>query len=73
MVNNKLKMHRYFSLFILLLFPSLLVSQPENFDPGKQKIDSLKNQFSCATAEKKVDILNELASCYAGEDFNRSV
>jgi hypothetical protein len=73
MVNNKLKMHRYFSLFILLLFPSLLVSQPENFDPGKQKIDSLKNQFSGATAEKQVDILNELASCYAGEDFNRSV
>ena len=66
-------MHKSFSLFILLLVPYLLPSQPVYNVSDKHKINSLHSILRGSEGEKQVDILNELASFYAGEDFDSSI
>ena len=60
-------------LLLLLLFPYFLFPQPDYTFHSRHQIDSLKTLLSSASAEKQVDILNELASFYASEDFDSSI
>jgi len=61
-----------FLLFLLLLSP--FISSPQNFNiVSHRNIDSLEQLLPGSRAEKKVDILNELASVYAGEDFDSGI
>jgi hypothetical protein len=63
------------SLFFLLLLlsPSHLFSQSDYLIQTRHKIDSLEKLLTDSEAKKQVDILNELASFYASEDFDSSI
>ncbi|MBE0648974.1 MAG: histidine kinase [Bacteroidales bacterium] len=64
---------------LLLLFsPCILFSQTDytsssTASSSRNQIDSLRNLLSGSEAIERVDILNELASCFAGENFDSSI
>jgi hypothetical protein len=66
-------MKKAFFILLLFLLSSVLFSQSGNIIQLRHQIDSLKKLLSSASAEKQVDILNELASFYASEDFDSSI
>ena len=66
-------MHKTFFLLLFLLSPHILFSQPDIPLQYHQRIDSLQKLLSGAKAEKRVDLLNELASCYTPVNFDSSI
>jgi len=62
-----------FSLLLLLHSSGTLFSQTDYSFTYLQKIDSLEKMLPESLSEKRIDILNELASCYAPLDFDSSI
>jgi hypothetical protein len=60
-------------LIIFLLSAVIIFSQPDYTLSYHQKIDSLEKSLPGSLAEKRVDILNELASCFASYNFDSSI
>jgi hypothetical protein len=61
----------FFLLFLLL--PGIIFPQPNYSSQYHQRIDSLQKLLPVIKAEKSVDILNELASCYVPFNFDSSI
>jgi hypothetical protein len=66
-------MRKTFVLLHFLLLPCLLVPQPDYSSLYHRRIDSLQKFLPHAKAETCVDILNELASCYAPMNFDSGI
>ncbi len=67
-------MHKsIFLLLLLQLSSSILFSQPDFTLQYSKRIDSLQKLLPGAKAEKRVDILNELTSCYTPVNFDSSI
>ena len=62
----------FFFLFLLLSHATLF-SRSGYILQSRHQIDSLKKLLSGASAQKQADVLNELASCYAADDFDSSI
>jgi len=60
-------------LLILLLSPCILFSQSNSVVQSRRQIDSLQKLLPGTGNERQVDILNELASCFAGDNFDSSI
>ena len=60
-------------LFLLILAPVLIFPQSDFTLQYHHRIDSLQKLLPGAKAEKCVDILNELASCYAPTNFDSAI
>jgi len=63
---------------LLLLFPCILISQPNvasspATSSSRKQIDSLLRLLPGTSYEKRADILNDLASCFAGMNFDSSI
>jgi tetratricopeptide (TPR) repeat protein len=66
-------MYKTFSLLLLLLL-SHLTSSPQNFRIiSRHSTDSLLNLLPGSGIEKRIDLLNELAFCFAPVNFDSSV
>lgn len=66
-------MRKTFFLLLFLLFPYLLFPQRDFSVSSRQQIDSLQKLLPGSELEKRVDILNELASNYTGINFDSSI
>jgi hypothetical protein len=60
-------------LLLFMFLPGIIFSQPDYTYSYHQKIDSLEKLLQGSSAEKCVDILNELASWYVPINFDSSV
>jgi hypothetical protein len=66
-------MQKRFFLLLLTLFPYLLFSQPDYTIQYRHRIDSLQKLLPGSAEEKRVDLLNQLASCYAPLNFDSGI
>ena len=60
-------------LLLFLLSPGIIFSQTDYSISFHQKIDSLQKSLPGSNAEEQVDILNDLASCYAPLNFDSGI
>lgn len=66
-------MHKTLFLLLFLLSPGILFPQTDYTLSYHQKIDSLEKLLPGSLVEKRVDLLNELASCYVPFNFDSSI
>jgi hypothetical protein len=66
-------MHKTLFLLLFLLSPDIIFPQQDKTFSNHRQIDSLQKLLSGTKAEDRVNILNKLASCYAGENFDSSI
>ncbi len=60
-------------MLILLFAPGIVFTQSDYTGTYHQKIDSLEKLIEDSSGEKRIDILNELASCYVPFNFDLSI
>jgi hypothetical protein len=73
LINRALNKEIVDFLLLILLFPSICISQPDCTSSYYNKIDSLEKLLPGSVAEKCVDLQNELAYCFAPLNFDSSI